>query len=110
MDNRTKVKIVSAGLILLGLYYFYKQSKQVPESAKEDGASTDNSATTPPKTDWDRVLKRGSKGVEVGILQKALKTLDVDNDFGKLTEARLLKVMKVTETSLNQYNKFINKK
>jgi len=55
-------------------------------------------------------LKKGSKGVEVGILQKALKTLQVDNDFGALTEARLKKVMNVTETSLNQYNKFINKK
>lgn len=112
MDNRTKVKIVSAGLILLGLYYFYKQSKQVAESAKEEDATTNESTTTtaPAKADWNKILKKGSKGVEVGILQKALKTLDVDNDFGALTEARLKKVMGVAETSLNQYNKFINKK
>jgi hypothetical protein len=110
MDNLTKVKIVSAGLILLGFYYFYKQSKQVAETAKEDDASTNGSTTMPTKADWDKVLKKGSKGVEVGILQKALKTLQVDNDFGALTEARLKKVMNVTETSLNQYNKFINKK
>ena len=110
MDNRTKVKIVSAGLILLGFYYFYKQSKQVAETAKEDDTSTNSSTTTPTKAEWDKVLKKGSKGVEVGILQKALKTLEVDNDFGALTEARLKKVMNVTETSLNQYNKFINKK
>jgi len=53
MDNLTKVKIVSAGLILLGFYYFYKQSKQVAETAKEDDASTNGSTTMPTKADWD---------------------------------------------------------
>ena len=55
-------------------------------------------------------MKNGSKGTEVGLLQKALKKLDVDEDFGDLTEKRLKAVMKVTETSINDYNKFINKK
>ncbi len=108
MKNNQKVIIVSAGLVILGLYYFYKQKKQGAEPAKEE---TNSGSTTPPaKADWDKVLKKGSKGVEVGILQGALKTLVVDNNFGDLTESRLKKVMNVTETSLNQYNKFINKK
>ena len=55
-------------------------------------------------------MKKGSKGVEVGILQRALKTLVDDEDFGDKTEARLKAVMKVTQTSLNDYNKFITKK
>jgi type IV secretory pathway VirB6-like protein len=110
MKDNQKVIIVSAGLIILGLYYFYKQSKQLAEIAKEETASVGSTTTTTPKADWNKVLKKGSQGVEVGILQKALKTLKVDNDFGALTEARLKKVMKVTETSLNNYNKFINKK
>ena len=110
MVNNTKVKIVSVGLIALGLYYFYKQRKQNAEIAK-DATQTSGTTNTPPaKADWDKVLKKGSKGVEVGILQTALKTLNVDNDFGSLTEARLKKVMNVTETSLNQYNKFIKSK
>ena len=108
MTNNEKVIIVSAGLIALGVYFFYKQKKQGSESVKEDTNS--GSTTTPAKTDWDKVLKKGSKGVEVGLLQRALKNLVVDNDFGALTEARLKKVMNVTQTSLNQYNKFINKK
>ena len=108
MNNNQKVILVSSALIILGVYFFYKQKKVNSELAKEDSNS---GGTTPPeKADWDKVLKKGSKGIEVGILQKALKTLVVDEDFGNLTEARLKKVMNVTETSLNNYNKFINKK
>jgi hypothetical protein len=108
MSNNQKVMAVSAGLIILGLYFFYKQKKQGAEPTGKDADS--ETATPTAKADWDKVLKKGSKGIEVGILQKALKTLVVDEDFGDLTEARLKKVMNVTETSLNEYNKFINKK
>jgi hypothetical protein len=44
------------------------------------------------------------------MLQKALKTLVADGNFGNLTEARLKKVMGVTETSINKYNQFIKNK
>lgn len=108
MNNNQKVMVVSAGLIILGLYFFYKQKKQGAEPAKED--SNSDTTTQPAKADFDKVLKKGSKGIEVGILQKALKQLVVDDDFGDLTEARLKAVMKVTQTTLNEYNKFINKK
>jgi hypothetical protein len=107
MNNSTKVKIVSAGLIVLGLYYFYKQKKQNAELAKEE-MNTDT--TVPVKADWNKVLKKGSVGREVEVLQTALKTLVVDGNFGDKTEARLKKVMNVTQTSINEYNKFINKK
>jgi hypothetical protein len=100
MKDNQKVWIVSAGLIVLGLYFFYKQKKQGAEPVIEEA----------PKADYDKVLKKGSKGVEVGILQRALKQLKDDEDFGDLTEARLKAVMKVTQTSINDYNKFINKK
>jgi hypothetical protein len=110
MKNNQKVIIVSAGLIILGLYYFYKQSKQNSEIAKETTSQSGTSNTTPAKADWDKVLKKGSVGKEVEILQTALKQLTVDGNFGLLTEDRLKRVMKVTETSLNQYNKFIKKK
>ena len=110
MENSTKVKIVSAGLIILGLYYFYKNKMQNAELAKDKTQSSSATNTAPAKTDWDKVLKKGSIGKEVEILQTALKTLVADGNFGDLTQARLKKVMNVTETSLNQYNKFINKK
>ena len=100
MKDNQKVWIVSAGLIVLGLYFFYKQKKQGAEPVIEEA----------PKADYDKVLKKGSKGIEVGILQRALKQLKDDEDFGDKTEARLKAVMKVTQTSINDYNKFINKK
>ena len=110
MKYNINVVIVSTGLVILGLYYFNKQIKQNAELAKDTSKSNSVTNTQLTKTDWNKVLKKGSKGQEVGILQKALKQLTVDNDFGSATETRLKKVMKVTQTSLNQYNEFINKK
>jgi hypothetical protein len=106
MQNNTKVKIVSAGLIILGLYYFYKQMNQSAGIAIEQDNSVES---TDLKPDYDKVLKKGSTGKEVEMLQKALKTLVADGNFGNLTEARLKRVMGVTETSINKYNQFIKK-
>lgn len=100
--NRSKVVLVSAGLVLLGVILVYKQYKA--SKPKEDNANGDA------PTDWNKILKIGSKGKEVTILQTALKQLKADGDFGQLTEARLKKVMGVTQVSLNGYNEFINKK
>jgi hypothetical protein len=111
MKSNPKVLIVSAGLVILGLYYFYKQNKQDAEIAKDNTSSSPStSGTQNAKADFSKVLKKGSQGVEVGVLQKALKTLKVDNDFGTLTETRLKKVMGVTQTSINKYNEFIKNK
>ena len=104
MKNNQKVLIVSVGLVALGIYLFFKKTPQLAEEKTNFGDSI------PAKADWDKVLKKGSKGVEVGILQRALKQLVDDEDFGDKTEARLKAVMKVTQTSLNDYNEFINKK
>lgn len=104
MKNNEKVILVSVGLVVLGLYFFYKQSKQEATLVAEE------SVTEPTKSDWNKVLKKGSTGIEVGILQKALKQLTVDESFGEKTETRLKKVMGVTETSLNKYNEFIKNK
>lgn len=118
MNNNQKVMAVSAGLIILGLYFFYKQKKQYAEVAKEETKEeeeepimNENGIDFSAKTDFDKVLKKGDyDSKEVYILQKALKQIPIDGDFGDKTEKRLKAVMKVTQTSLNQYNKFINKK
>lgn len=104
MKKNQKILLVSIGLIGLGLYLFYKQGRQDSVAVEEEKTEE------PIKADWDKVLKKGSKGIEVGILQKALKQLKVDEDFGDLTEKRLKSVMGVTQTSLNNYNKFIYSK
>lgn len=100
--KKRNVLIASSALIIIGLYYFYKQSKQEAKPIEENQQEE--------AVDYDKVLKKGSTGKEVGLLQKALKQIAVDEDFGKLTEERLKRVTGLTEISINEYNKIINKK
>jgi hypothetical protein len=100
MKKNTKIIAVSLGLIGFGMYFFYKQGKQ-------SGLANENPENE--KADWDKLLKKGSQGKEVVILQEALKGLVADGDFGSLTEARLKKVTGATQTTLNQYNDFFKK-
>jgi hypothetical protein len=105
MTNNQKILFVSVGLIGFGLYLFYKQIKQDAELVTE--SETDSNSDVSTKRDWNKILKKGSKGVEVEVLQKALKQLDVDGDFGALTETRLKNVTGLNQISINQYNDFI---
>lgn len=108
MDKNQKILLVSVGLIGLGLYFFYKQGKQDSVLVEEEKQQVGESQTT--KQDWDKILKKGSMGVEVAVLQRALKQLKDDGDFGALTEARLKKVTGLTQITLNQYNTIIKNK
>ena len=111
--KKKQILFVSLGLIALGTYLLFKQSKQKAEpiNKEEEPISNKNGIDFSAKTDFDKVLKKGdNNSKEVYILQKALKQLKVDEDFGDLTEKRLKNVMGVTQTSLNNYNKFIYSK
>ena len=106
MSDNKKVLFLSVGLIVFGFYYLYLQSKQNAEKAKGQVAEEGVISIA----DWNKVLKKGSKGIEVTILQKALKQLAVDGDFGEKTETRLKNVVGVTQASLNQYNELLKNK
>jgi hypothetical protein len=100
MNNKRKAIIVSAILIGLGGFYIYKNMKmkspEVDEIVPESGLDT------------VKVLSKGSTGLEVESLQKALKGgLMVDGNFGALTEKRLKAITGQTSISLSDYNKFI---
>lgn len=103
MDNKRKAIIVSAILIGLGGFYIYKNMKI---------KSPEVDALVPEKSlDTTKVLSKGSTGLEVESLQKALKGgLVVDGNFGALTEKRLKAITGQTSISLSDYNKFILKK
>ena len=97
MNNKRKALIVSALLVGLGGFYIYKNMKMkspevndiVPEGTLE---------TT-------KVLSKGSTGLEVESLQRALKGgLVVDGNFGALTEKRLKEITGQTSISLRDYN------
>ena len=120
MTNNQKILFVSVGVIGLGLYFFNKKNKQDTELELEKESESDyntnentNNESIPnvsTKTDWDKILKKGSKGIEVKLLQKSLKQLDVDGDFGTKTETRLRNVTGLNQISLNQYNYVIRNK
>lgn len=103
MDNKRKAIIVSAILIGLGGYYIYKNMKL--KSPEIDAVVLEGAIDT------TKVLSKGSIGLEVESLQKALKGgLKVDGNFGALTEKRLKTITGKTSISLADYNKFISSK
>ena len=114
--NKT-IQIVSIiGLVGIGFYFFNKKKKETPVLADTSDDETNitksitNSTTQSVKPDWNKILKMGSKGIEVKTLQKAIKKVDIDGDFGIGTEKRLKEVTGFNQISINQYNDFIKNK
>lgn len=111
-------KVIIAGIIglaFVGLYFFMKKKKDEPvlaetESEESEEVQSNNSATSKQKPNWNKILKKGSTGAEVKVLQKALRQIDVDGDFGSGTEKRLIAVTGLNQISVNQYNTLIKTK
>ena len=109
-----KILIISLiGIVGAGYYFYNKKKKETPVLANTSDDETDisiksiTSTTENVKPDWNKILKKGSKGIEVRTLQKALKKVDVDGDFGIGTENRLKQVTGLNQISVNQYNQAI---
>lgn len=113
MENKKIIIIGVLGLAGFGYYFYNKKKKDTPvladTSVDETNVSIKSTTSIPQnvKPDWHKILKKGSKGIEVRTLQKALKKVDVDGDFGIGTEKRLKQVTGLTEISVNQYNQSI---
>jgi hypothetical protein len=102
MDNKRKAIIVSAVLIGLGGFYIYKNMKMKSKDVDQVDEMPNSGLDT------SKILSKGSTGLEVESLQKALKGgLVVDGNFGALTEKRLKAITGQTSISLSDYNKFI---
>ena len=116
--NKKLLILSIIGLAGIGYYFYNKKKKETPVlvDTTEDEISvpfkSNNSNTKiiqKVKADWNKILKKGSKGIEVTTLQKALKKVDVDGDFGIGTENRLKQITGLTEISINQYNQSIER-
>jgi phage antirepressor YoqD-like protein len=113
--NKKLIVIGVLGLAGFGYYFYNKKKKDTPvladTSVDETNVSIKSTTSIPQnvKPDWNKILKKGSKGIEVRTLQKALKKVDVDGDFGIGTEKRLKQVTGLTEISVNQYNQSIDR-
>jgi hypothetical protein len=123
--NKKLIIIGVLGLAGFGYYFYNKKKKDTPvladTSEDETNVSTNYITSTKNRTsttstsinvkpDWDKILKLGSKGIEVTTLQKAIKKVDVDGDFGSSTEKRLKSITGFNQISVNQYNDFIKSK
>lgn len=107
MNNKKKAIIVSTILIGLGGYYIYKNMKLKDPNADTTNLD-ENKKATENDVDMTKVLSKGSTGLEVERLQKALKGgLVVDGNFGTLTEKRLKAITGKTSISLREYNVII---
>jgi hypothetical protein len=99
MDTKKKALLVSGLLIVVGGYYIYKNMYSKPIVADE--VAPDSII----QLDTFKVLSKGSTGLEVKSLQKALKGgLKVDGIFGDKTEERLKKILGKTSISIKEYN------
>ena len=113
--NKKLIIIGILGLAGVGYYFYNKKKKETPvladTSEEETNVSTKSTTSTTQnvKSDWNKILKKGSKGIEVRTLQKALKKVDVDGDFGIGTENRLKQVTGLSQISINQYNQSIDR-
>ena len=104
LDSKQKKYLLIGGAILLGVYLINKWLHSLPKPQNPDFETT---------LDKEKVLKKGSQGLEVSELQRVLikdysadlgnsgaNQDGIDGDFGLLTEVALKKAKGVTEIAL----------
>lgn len=105
LDPKQKKYLLIGGAILLGVYLINEWLHSLPKPQNPDFDTT--------TLDEEKVLKKGSQGLEVSELQRALikdysadlgksgvNKDGIDGDFGTLTEVALMKAKKVKEIAL----------
>lgn len=106
LDKKKKVILISVGVIFLGLVYVNKWLKKMPTKLNADEYSG---------LDKSLILKKGSKGDEVFVLQKILvnnfgadlgysgaEKNGVDGEFGTMTENALMEAKGVNKIALKE--------
>ena len=105
LDAKQKKYLIIGGAVVLGVYLVSKWLHSMPKAENPD--------LQQPTLDKEKVLKKGSQGLEVKELQRVLKKDfnaelgdsginkdGIDGDFGLLTEVALKKAKNVTEIAL----------
>ncbi|MBA0884921.1 peptidoglycan-binding domain-containing protein [Flavobacterium undicola] len=118
-EDKALIGVGGAGLLVLYLLWRKKQNEQkddelanyVPE-LEESTPTSIGSGSKPTQgatLDRNKLLKFGSKGLEVRELQRLLN-VKIDGDFGKITLTALQNAKGVSETSLNAFATILKKK
>ena len=87
-----KKLIVAGALVVIGYLMIGKWLHSLPKPVNPDLPAEGNNALK---------LSKGMRGLEVGLLQKKLGGLVVDEKFGQKTEDKLMQVKGVKEITLN---------
>jgi hypothetical protein len=95
-------------LVIAAIVWYFKDEIKISTEKKQGLIDETGNATAKGKTEADkeRILKKGSSGVEVSILQSELNKvyysppIKVDGKFGEETEARLMMLYKVNTVNL----------
>lgn len=107
--------VATVSVVLAGIIYFVKRAKAKKEAENTidvvDGAEPKNTASNPtkpalnlyPTIDKNKLLKKGSKGIEVKHLQKLLGVKQ-DGSFGSKTESKLMFLKGVKQISINSFH------
>lgn len=107
------VVIVLIIIAALALFYrneiqawFSKDKTAQPGAQQNPQTQTNtqtNTTTVVQQADWNKVLRQGVQGPEVGILQYWLG-VDQDEKFGPITEGALMDKKGVKQITLNDYD------
>lgn len=106
MKNTNYIKPVAIGVAIGGLILLLTSGKSSSAGTPvlNDTVIPDETTPAPPTVDPNKVVAKGSRGLEVKELQR-LMNITADGIFGSQTEARLYALKGVKKASINQYKK-----
>jgi hypothetical protein len=108
-ENKVLIGVAVIGIGALGFLYWKKKQNEandalndIPEVAEPTTAITNPIPKTGTSLDRNKILAKGSKGIEVRELQRLLG-VKIDGDFGNITLTALIAKKRVTQISLNGF-------
>lgn len=108
-ENKVLIGVAVIGVGALGFLYWKKKQNEandilndIPEVAEPTTATTNPIPQIGTSLDRNKILAKGSKGIEVRELQRLLG-VKIDGDFGNITLTALIAKKRVTQISLNGF-------
>lgn len=109
-ENKVLIGVAVIGVGALGFLYWKKKQNEandilndIPEVAEPTTATTNPIPQIGTSLDRNKILAKGSKGIEVRELQRLLG-VKIDGDFGNITLTALIAKKRVTQISLNVFS------
>ncbi len=109
-ENKVLIGVAVIGVGALGFLYWKKKQNEanetlneIPEVAEPTTATINPIPQIGTSLDRNKILAKGSKGIEVRELQRLLG-VKIDGDFGNITLTALIAKKRVTQISLNGFS------